>query len=398
MIVFICQLGFGADDAYRRAAPEPAFPNARVEDGRLVTRAGADDENSVGLIDPGNRRVEKIGCAAKLGVQFRAILAAVDVGRAELAQQRLEREHFFDRRQIADDCPDPGGSSGRNFSGDRGESLRPTRGPQPAVDTNKWTIKSLRLQAIDDVPCLVGDPFFVDRIVDPRQDAHDLATARIDPNRGAKRVHHVNRSVLAYSAAGMEGRRYRGPDANRTEVDKVPLQLRTQSFLKIGVISMSSPRPIAPSSGTPATSVTKRTHRVHCNNRFIEVLTSAPIYLSSTARCFRRSERNGGIGHGLILQIAFADLVADRAVGRMIDRQELHRALACLARHRRVRQHDRRFAVRAGAQILTAMAQEAIGLGGPPFTSTRHIRELPAIDSRSWKQKRGISAPATSQA
>ena len=36
--------------------------------------------------------------------------------------------------------------------------------------------------------------------------------------------------------------------------------------------------------------------------------------------------------------------------------------------------------------------------GGPPFTSTRHMRQLPAIDSRSWKQKRGTSAPASSAA
>ena len=44
------------------------------------------------------------------------------------------------------------------------------------------------------------------------------------------------------------------------------------------------------------------------------------------------------------------------------------------------------------------MAQEAWGFGGPPFTSTRHIRQVPATDSRSWKQKRGTSAPAASQA
>ena len=42
-----------------------------------------------------------------------------------------------------------------------------------------------------------------------------------------------------------------------------------------------------------------------------------------------------------------------------------------------------------GRRSLTAMAQDAVGLGGPPFTSTRHIRQLPAIDSRSWKQNRG---------
>jgi hypothetical protein len=44
------------------------------------------------------------------------------------------------------------------------------------------------------------------------------------------------------------------------------------------------------------------------------------------------------------------------------------------------------------------MAQEACGFGGPPFTSTRHMRQLPAIDRRSWKQKRGTSAPAASAA
>ena len=51
-----------------------------------------------------------------------------------------------------------------------------------------------------------------------------------------------------------------------------------------------------------------------------------------------------------------------------------------------------------GRRSRTAIAQDAVGLGGPPFTSTRHMRQLPAIDSRSWKQKRGTSAPAASQA
>src|SRR5580700_7974207 len=50
-----------------------------------------------------------------------------------------------------------------------------------------------------------------------------------------------------------------------------------------------------------------------------------------------------------------------------------------------------------GIKSLTPMAQDACGFG-MPTTSIRHIRQLPAIDSRSWKQKRGISAPAASQA
>src|SRR5215510_5484256 len=50
-----------------------------------------------------------------------------------------------------------------------------------------------------------------------------------------------------------------------------------------------------------------------------------------------------------------------------------------------------------GRQSRTPHAHDATGLG-EPLSSTRHMRQLPAIDSRSWKQKRGISAPAASQA
>ncbi len=51
---------------------------------------------------------------------------------------------------------------------------------------------------------------------------------------------------------------------------------------------MSSPRPMAPSSGTPATSVAKRMQRVQWMQRVITVFTKAPIYFSSTARLFSR--------------------------------------------------------------------------------------------------------------
>src|SRR6476660_980973 len=50
-----------------------------------------------------------------------------------------------------------------------------------------------------------------------------------------------------------------------------------------------------------------------------------------------------------------------------------------------------------GRQSRTPQAHDATGLG-EPFSSTRHMRQLPPIDSRSWKQKRGISAPAASHA
>ena len=50
-----------------------------------------------------------------------------------------------------------------------------------------------------------------------------------------------------------------------------------------------------------------------------------------------------------------------------------------------------------GRQSRTPQAHDATGLG-EPLSSTRHMRQLPAIESRSWKQKRGISTPAASHA
>src|SRR6186997_1538557 len=50
-----------------------------------------------------------------------------------------------------------------------------------------------------------------------------------------------------------------------------------------------------------------------------------------------------------------------------------------------------------GRQSRTPQAHDATGLG-EPLSSTRHMRQLPAIDSREWKQKRGISPPAASTA
>ena len=99
---------------------------------------------------------------------------------------------------------------------------------------------------------------------------------------------------------------------------------------------MSSPRPMAPSSSTPATSVMKRTQRVQWMQRFIAVLIErAEILLFDRALVLGVARAAGAIGHGLVLQVALAALVADGAVERVIDEQELHHAFARLLDRRR---------------------------------------------------------------
>ena len=80
------------------------------------------------------------------------------------------------------------------------------------------------------------------------------------------------------------------------------------------------------------------------------------------------------IAHGLVLKVAFAALVADRTVQRVVDQQEFHHAFARLLH-----------AVGVGADhhaLAAGIAQDATGFGARSI-STRHMRQLPAIDSLS---------------
>ena len=72
--------------------------------GRLMARIGADEKNRIGLVDASDGGVEQIGRAAERGIEFRAILAAIDIGRAELLGEQLQREHLLGRGEIAGDC------------------------------------------------------------------------------------------------------------------------------------------------------------------------------------------------------------------------------------------------------------------------------------------------------
>ncbi len=118
---------------------------------------------------------------------------------------------------------------------------------------------------------------------------------------------------------------------------------------------MSSPRPVAPSSETPATSVEKRMQRVHWMQRFIERLDQrADIFVLDRALVFLEARVVDAISHGLVLQIALAALIADRAIQRMVDQQEFHHAFARLAHHRRLGVEDLRRAVLVRRQIAHA--------------------------------------------
>ncbi len=121
---------------------------------------------------------------------------------------------------------------------------------------------------------------------------------------------------------------------------------------------MSSPRPVAPNS-CDARRPRSESGCSGCSgcSGSCWVSTSGPKSLSRTARLFSSiAAAVEAIGHRLVLQIAFAALVADRAVERMVDQQELHHALAAPSSPS---------AIWCGPPCPrpTGIAQEAIGFG-----------------------------------
>ena len=99
---------------------------------------------------------------------------------------------------------------------------------------------------------------------------------------------------------------------------------------------------------------------------------------------FMITRRTAAVAHRLILQLAFAALIANRAIKRMIDQQKFHHALLRLDRHFRVGVHLHAFRSqgRAGRQRLGRLldfnqAHAAIGRDGQFFV----IAEIRDIDA-----------------
>ena len=153
---------------------------------------------------------------------------------------------------------------------------------------------------------------------------------------------------------------------------------------------MSSPRPMAPRSGTTG-DLGGKTYAAGAVDAAIHpgLHQRADILVLDGALVLVEAGRINAIGHGLVLQIALAALVADRAIERMVDQQELHHALAGLL-------HCRRLGSRPsggspfggpGGKSRTPQGASSRSAWARPLISTRHMRQLPATESRSWKQE-----------
>ena len=338
IVVRISEVGPLADEADGESRHSPALADAGVDDGRFAARIGADEQQRIGLLDPGNAGVEEIRRPPPFRVERGTVLPAVEIDDAQPRHQILQRKDFLDRGKIADDGADALGIRTFDLGCDGVEGVAPGGRMQLPILANVGLVEALGAQSVDHMAGLVGNPFLVHGVVDARQDAHDLAPAGIDADGRADRVHDVDQlGLVQLPRPRGEGIGLGRERADRAEIDHVALQLGGHRLLEIGrdlhVLAAADGAELRHAGDLghepdAARAVDAAVHDGLDEDAHILVLDRALVLVEAAGI--------DAVGHGLVLQVAFAALVADRAVERVIDQQELHHPFARLAHHRRL--------------------------------------------------------------
>src|ERR1019366_8152779 len=335
MRVRIGQVGPLADHAELQVAPEPVLADAGVEHRRLKARIGPDEQKRVALVQPSYAGVEQ-PAFARTGPDPRAVLAAVEVLDAKAAEQVQRRLHGFRVLQVAGDHADAVGRGGLDLRRHRREGLRPGRGLKLAAFAHVRPVQPLAHQAVAGIAGLVGDPLLVDLVIGARQDAHHLVGARIDADGAAHGFHHVNALGLGQlPGPGLESVGLGGQSANGAEVDDIAGKLAGHRLLEIG-------------GDLDVLAATDQTDLRLAGDFADEAHAAGALDAAGHHRLDQWTHElffdgalvlhiAGGVAaetHRLVLQVALAALVADRAVQRVVDEQELHHPFARLLDHR----------------------------------------------------------------
>ena len=184
------------------------------------------------------------------------------------------------------------------------------------------------------------------------------------------RVHHVDRLGLGQLPGPRdEGVGLRGQRADRAKIDHIAGELRHHAVLQIG----GDLHVLAAADGAKLLDARDLGHEADAARAMdaaghVGADQRPEIFVLDGTLVVGEAAGVEAIGHGLILQIAFAALVADRAIERVIDQQELEHALTRLLHRRRVGDDGRRRAVAAGPEIV-----DAHGAGGHRL---RHAGDL----------------------
>jgi len=232
VLVLVRQVDLGPDQAKLDRRLEIGPPEARVDDGRLVPGIGPDEEDGIGLVETGDRRVEQV-VGPEVGPVDRRLGAGRRVDRQVLGpepvEEVLEGDHRLCVGERAGDADDlvPGRARLLETVVDGLEGVGPAGRLKAVAPLDERRRQPLEAEAVVGVPSLVVDPLFIEAVVDARLDPHHLDAARVDADVGADAVEHVDRlGLLELPRTRLERVRLGRERPDRAEVDNIARHLR----------------------------------------------------------------------------------------------------------------------------------------------------------------------------
>ena len=127
----------------------------------------------------------------------RAVLAAIDIVRAQRRHQIFERGHGFGVHQITGKGRDFGSIHTIQPARNGGKGLIPAHRGQLTIFAHIGFVQPLPGQPVIGKAALVGQPFLIHIVIVTGQDTHNAGAARIDADVGPEGIHHIDAFGLA---------------------------------------------------------------------------------------------------------------------------------------------------------------------------------------------------------
>ena len=312
---------------------------AMVEQGHLMARVAADEEDGRGLFEIGNRHLERTGVRGVGEIELAQ--AMVDCITAKSTHETGQQVAFLVRGQRCHQRTEIGSRAAQPF-GDKGEGFGPTGLDQLAVLADHRHARAIfRIQAFVAVAIAIGQPAFVDRLVVTRHRAQYFAATRVQPQVRAERIVIADRFAGdQFPSTGTETERLVGQRTDRADIDHVARQLAHQRLADVGAdLQALAALHAAKFVGAGHFGHDPDAARAMDAAGHLGFNQRAEILVSHHALAFDETTDGAAKSERQILQLALATLVAHRAIQRMVDEQELHRIALRRQRALRLREH-----------------------------------------------------------
>jgi len=329
------EISLGTDSIDGEVTVEIVLTDASSDDRSLHTRVGTNKENAVSLVNVVDSGIEEI-LLAEVNREVNTISEG-SVRRAKLVEEILKDNKGLGISEVTSDGLDLVRGDVLGSLANSSESLS----PRDDLDrtslrvTHQRLVETLVVETFNSETGLIGNPLFVDLFVKAGKNTEGSDTAEIKANVGANSIHNIDGvEVAEFPRTSLHSVVLGSKSTDRAKVDDVTghfgierLRSVSTDFRSVTTTSNTKRRNTSDFlSETDATSAVNATsHHGSHNGTDILILNSALDFTET--RAIRT------VIHRLILEVTLTTLIANRAIKRVIGKDEFENTLTSLLNH-----------------------------------------------------------------